>query len=562
MAGENDVLEGGKVESVVEAEGVGERKYITGWRLHVLTFGIALSLFLSTLETTIVSTSLISITNALNGFDQGSWVVTSYMLTYTGFLIIYAKFSDIFGRKPMVLVALLIFTVLSIVCGASQNMLQLHVHVSHIFVDKADRSSIVFRAFQGLGGSGIYAMSMVITPDMIPPEKFGLYMGIISSVFALSSVLGPVLGGVINDRTTWRWVFLLNAPAGSGALALVALILPSNFPHPKLPKRRGFGKVFSKSAFRRLDWRGTGLSLAASVLLVYALQQAGTDFNWNSAKVITTLAISVICWIGFVLWERVIEKHAGGIQEPIFPWRVAKNRAAAGVFLSAFFTGFPFLGAIINLPQRFQIVNGTSATGAGIRLFPMVLTAPLASWFSAVLISVVKIPAFYVLVTACSLQVVGLSLMGTLPTDTMAVSNAQYGYEVIMGMGFGLAITTAIIMVRIVVDAKDQAVVMGAITQIRVLGGTVGLAISATLLSNRVKTRLPEFLNPQELAGLLRSSQALKTFDPEIRDRVRLVYAEAYNQQMILLTGFAAASLLSLGLSFEKKARNLDMAKL
>jgi len=210
----------------------------------------------------------------------------------------------------------------------------------------------VFRAFQGLGGSGIYAMSTVIASEMVPPEKFGMYMGIISAVFALSSILGPVLGGVISGKATWRWVFLLkhppellryrdsiayqcldSAPGGSGALALIALVLPSNFLHLGVLKRRGLGEVFSKSAFRRLDWRGTTLSLAASVLLVYALQEAATDFKWNSGKVISTLVISVLCWVGFVLWERVVEQHAGGIQEPIFPWRVLKNRAAAGVFL-------------------------------------------------------------------------------------------------------------------------------------------------------------------------------------------------------------------------------------
>ena len=116
-------------------------------------------------------------------------------------------------------------------------------------------------------------------------------------------------------------------------MALITLALPSNFPHLKLSKRRSLGEVFSKSAFQRLDWRGTALSLAASILLVYALQEAAADFKWNSGKVISTLVISALCWVGFILWERVVEQHAGGIQEPIFPWRVLKNRAAAGVFL-------------------------------------------------------------------------------------------------------------------------------------------------------------------------------------------------------------------------------------
>lgn len=162
------------------------RQYLKGWRLYVLSFALCLSLFLSTLETTIVSTSLISITNALGPFEQRDWVVTAYLITYTGFLVVYAKFSDIMGRKLLILVAIAFFTVFSIVCGSISNMTQL----------------IVFRSLQGVRASGIYAMVTVIQPEMVPPEKWGNYIAVISLVTVLSSVLGPILGGAINDHSS------------------------------------------------------------------------------------------------------------------------------------------------------------------------------------------------------------------------------------------------------------------------------------------------------------------------------------------------------------------------
>ncbi|KAF5970665.1 major facilitator superfamily transporter [Fusarium coicis] len=166
-----------------------QKVHHTGWRLHALTS----ALLLSTLETTIVSTALVSISivDALQGFNMAGWIVTSYLVTYTGFLIIYSKLSDIFGCKLMLLLAITIFTVFSMACGASDPMVPL----------------IVFRAFQGIGGSGIYSLSTIMLPLIVPPEKYATYISIMSSTFILSSVLGPILGGAITDHTTWRWVF-------------------------------------------------------------------------------------------------------------------------------------------------------------------------------------------------------------------------------------------------------------------------------------------------------------------------------------------------------------------
>ncbi|KAM0244508.1 hypothetical protein ACHAP5_006189 [Fusarium lateritium] len=165
-----------------------EEKYLTGWKLYCLSAALWISLFLSTLETTIVSTSLVSITNALNGFILRDWIVTSYLLTYTGFLVIYAKLSDVFGKKTMLLLAILIFTAFSDLCGAVNNIVDL----------------IILRAFQGIGASGIYAMILAVAPSLVPIGQYAKYMGIMSTIFITASVLSPVLRGVISQHSTWR----------------------------------------------------------------------------------------------------------------------------------------------------------------------------------------------------------------------------------------------------------------------------------------------------------------------------------------------------------------------
>ncbi|KAI0128108.1 major facilitator superfamily domain-containing protein [Hypoxylon sp. NC0597] len=249
------------------------RQYLKGWRLYTLSFALCLSLFLSTLETTIVSTSLISITNALGDFEQRDWVVTAYLITYTGFLVVYAKFSDILGRKLLILIAIAFFTVFSIVCGSISNMIHL----------------IVFRSLQGVGASGIYAMVTVIQPELVPPEKWGNYIAVISLVSVLSSVLGPILGGAINDHSSWRWIFLLNAPGGAVATGLIAFVMPTHFPNLDNPTvRMSFRTKIPRESLRRLDIIGAVLLLFSSALIVFAFEEAGSRYSWKSRSTYAT----------------------------------------------------------------------------------------------------------------------------------------------------------------------------------------------------------------------------------------------------------------------------------
>ncbi|KAK3390170.1 major facilitator superfamily transporter [Podospora didyma] len=514
--------------------------YLTGWRLHALTAGLCLSLLLSTLETTIVSTSLVSIINALQGFSQSGWVVTSYLLTYTGFLITYAILSDILGCKLLLLFAIGLFTIFSIACGVSNSILPL----------------IIFRAFQGMGASGIYSLVTVMTPLMVPPAKYATYIAVFSSVFAISSVLGPLLGGAITDNATWRWVFFLNGPGGALAIALVAVSAPLSFPYK--PRPRFFASLVADRAWKRVGFLGAFTSWAASILLVFALQQAGVAYPWDSGPIVASFVLAGLLWIAFALWERRVSLK-DGVCEPMFHWRMACNRFVLGLLLNAFLTGFPFMAAIINIPQRLQTVNGTTAGEAGLRLLPLVLCSPFATVVAGFLVSKLRVPPLYVLLVGGILQTVGVGLFSSLDNaSSFDIPPSQYGYQVIMGFGFGFNLSTILMMAPLVVEQKDMAVIMGSVTQIRVLGGTIGLAICSALLVNRITSETSEFLSPSQAAALLQSFQSAKLLPPELQHRVRSAFAVAYSQQMRAMLYFCAVSLLSLGLLVERRPRRMS----
>ncbi|KAI9645123.1 hypothetical protein NHQ30_005857 [Ciborinia camelliae] len=220
------------------------------------------------------------------------------------------------------------------------------------------------------------------------------------------------------------------------------------------------------------------------------------------------------------------------------------------------------MAAIINIPQRLQTVNSTTAFGAGIRLLPLLLLSPIASASSGFLMSKLKIPPLYLLITGGCLQVLGVGLFSSLDSANLEIQPAQYGYQVIMGFGFGLSLSTILMMAPLVVQEKDMAnadlraaVTMGSVTQIRVLGGTIGLAICSAILNNHIKAGASKFLSAEQVAALLESFQSVNLLPLEMQLEVRSVYATGYSQQMRVMLYFCVVSLVSLLLLAEKKPR-------
>ena len=281
-------------------------RQLTGWRLVVVEAFLCLGLLLSIVDASIVATALVSIEDYFGEFLESIWVVLSYLLTYMVFALLWGRLSDVLGRKWMVVAAWAIFTAFSLGCGLANSLDQL----------------IAFRALQGVGGSGLYSLCNVLIPEITPRKHFATMSAATGVVFAISSVLGPVLGGVISQDSTWRWIFLLNVPCG--VVALLALVFA--WPNPPNPYPDLSAPL--SALVHHVDFFGTLLLLSFSVLLVFALQQAGAaEFAWDSPAIIVTLAIAGACLLGIAAWIALLDFKKGKIPiNPILPVRVLTNR--------------------------------------------------------------------------------------------------------------------------------------------------------------------------------------------------------------------------------------------
>ncbi|CAD6581346.1 MAG: hypothetical protein ASARMPREDX12_000439 [Alectoria sarmentosa] len=404
-----------------------------------------------------------------------------------------------------------------------------------------------------MGGSGIFSMVLVIAPTLVPREKIGRYMAVISSVFAIASVLGPILGGAITTHSTWRWVFLLNAPAGATAIVLVTIFLPSS---GDLKFAARLSSKFSKASYHRIDILGVLLLLTASVLLVFALEEGGARYSWRSPAIVSTIVLAGASWIAFFCWEYYVDKVESA-QEPILPLRLLKDRVLVGMLSTGFFLGFPFVTIIVNIPQRAQAADGLSPVHAGLALLPLLLCSAFSSALPGTLTLNLKVPHKYILMAGAILELIGVGLSSALPTTTDKIAVRQYGYEALMGVGFGLQMSTLMIFAPLIVKEADLAVTMGAITQIRILGGTVGLAICSTILNDHVRSRLQSLITPSELVDISNSFSAVEALTPAQQAAVRTAFAEGYNKQMQVMIAFSGAGFLTCLLLWEKKARSV-----
>ncbi|KAI8884005.1 MFS general substrate transporter [Backusella circina FSU 941] len=441
-------------------------------RARILTFiGLQLSLFLAALDGTIVSTTLPRIGSEFNKMSIVAWVATSYILTFDAFQPLFSKFSDIFGRKIIVLSGLVLFLIGSVLCGAAQNIIML----------------IVCRAISGIGGAGIFSMVFVIISDLVPLEKRGSYQGIINSVFALSSVFGPLIGGSFTDYVTWRWNFYINLPIG--AIALVILVFFLRIPTPE-------GKLSEK--LKKVDYAGTVIVLAFATLFLLALNFGGQTFPWKSAAVIAPLVISILMIGLLVLVEKKFAK------EPLMPPRLFKNRSVVSVLLTNWFFGIAFFSIVYYLPIYFQVVRNDSATWSGIRLIPMQMVLCTLSTLSGIAISKTGIykPFINVGVALLTLCVGLISLF-----DQTTPFSRVYGTTVIGGAGLGCIFSTAIIALQASVEPKDIAVVTGLGNFSRILGGALGIAISSAVLNSSLTQDLPNVIPYEEAMKVIESSE-------------------------------------------------------
>ncbi len=421
---------------------------LTRRAINLIFVTVMLGILVSALDQTVVSTALPTIVGDLGGGGHVSWVATSYILTETIATVLAGKLGDLFGRKQVFQVSMVIFIVGSALSGLAGSMTTL----------------IIWRALQGIGAGGLTVTATALIGDVIPLRERGKYQGALGAVFGVTTVVGPLLGGVFTDDLSWRWVFYINVPIGVVVIALAAWTIPSV---------RAAGRPV-------IDYLGVAFVAVGAGGLVLATSLGGNSFAWSSPTIIAMYAVSVVAVIGFVF----VELRA---REPILPMRLFRDPVFSVVMVLAFSVGFTLLGSITFLPTYLQYVKGVSATVSGLRTLPLVVGLLITSISTGVLVG--RTGRYKIFpVTGFFVMAVGLYLLSRLTPETgfWVMSGSMF----VLGIGIGLAMQVLTIIVQNTARYEDLGVATSAVTFFRTLGSSFGTAVFGAIYSNGLTSRL------------------------------------------------------------------------
>jgi EmrB/QacA subfamily drug resistance transporter len=427
---------------------------LTHKEIVLILIGLMAGMFLSALDQSVVGSAMRTIADDLKGLELQAWTTTAYLITSTIATPIYGKLGDIFGRRRMFLIAISLFIAGSVACGFAMDMYQL----------------AGFRAFQGLGAGGLFALAITVLSDIVSPRERARYQGYILAVFASSSVLGPVVGGLFAGANEilwvdgWRWVFLINIPVGAIALYLVWRFL--HVPHTPIN--------------HRIDWWGaTTVILAVVPILLVA--ENGREWGWDQPISIGMYVTGVVGIVAFIIAER-----AAG-DEAILPLKLFKSNAFTMSTIVGVIVGVGMFGGMMTLPLLLQIVNGATPTEAGLLMLPMVAGMMTASIVSGQVTSRTgKYKMF--LISGTAFLTAGYAYMFTYTYD-QPMWQVSIGM-IVIGMGLGQLMQTLTLVAQNAVPASDIGVATSSATFFRQMGGTLGVAIFISILFNSLPDKI------------------------------------------------------------------------
>ena len=488
-----------------------------GRQLGLVLGALMLGMLLAALDQTIVATALPTIVGDLGGASHLSWIVTAYLLASTASTLLWGKLGDMYGRKRLFQAAIVIFLVGSALSGLSESMGEL----------------IAFRAIQGIGGGGLMIGAQTIVGDVVAPANRGRYQGLFGAVFGVTSVLGPLAGGLLVDHASWRWVFYINLPLGVIALLVTGAFLPAT--------QRRVSHV--------IDYLGATLMAAGTTCLVLMTSLGGTTYAWESPQIVTLGVAGVALLALFVAAERRAE-------EPILPLRLFKNRVFAVSSALGFVVGFAMFGAITFLPVYLEIVKGVDATAAGLRLLPLMVGLLLTSLSSGQLISRTGHYKIFPIV-GTALMTIGLLLLSRLEPDTSWLAVSLYMF--VFGMGLGSVMQVTVIATQNAVAYKDLGAATSGVTYFRSMGGSFGTTVFGSIFSSRLTATLALYLGgmalPAGVSSETLSPDALTRLPPAAHDAVIHAYADALQTVFLVAAPVAAFAFLISWLLPELKLR-------
>lgn len=451
---------------------------LTQRQIYVVFAGVTAAMGLSALDGTIVTTALATIVGDLGGLKYYAWIGTSYMLTSTVATPLFGKLSDIYGRRRLFHIAILTFLLGSIICGVSQTMWQL----------------VVARGIQGIGGGGLFSLSFAIIGDVVPPRERGRYVGFITSIFTVSSVIGPLIGGFIVDNTSWRWIFLINLPIGCVAL----IVTNKAFKFPFIAKKQ------------KIDYIGATLLVFTVSCLILGLSWTGGTYGWISLPTLSLLVASVLsAWI-FLRWEQRVE-------EPIIPLHLANVDVIRAIMPMMIFTGAVFYGANSFMPLYLQGVTGVSATNSGLLLVPLAIAVAITA-------NVVgRITTRTGTYKAWPPVGAALTLIGFVMASMLGSSHGYLylamGASFFIGAGMGAILPITTLAVQNAVESHDMGSASSVVIFMRQLGGAIGLAIYGAIFTAQITGNID--------MQLVQAPRKIKALPSPMREEALTVFAHA-----------------------------------
>ena len=482
-------------------------------QIMVIMSGLMMGMFLASLDQTIVSTALPTIVGDFHRSDLLSWVITAYLLASTASTPLWGKAGDLYGRKRVFQLAIVVFLAGSVLCGLSQNMYEL----------------ISFRGLQGIGGGGLISLVFAIVGDVIPPRQRGRYQGYFGAVFGVSSVVGPLAGGFFVDSLSWRYIFYINLPLGIAALVVTNRVL-------RLPVRKREVKI---------DWWGALLLVAGVSSILLATQSGGTDYPWASIQIVGLFALGGLFLIGFAVRERLAP-------EPILPLELFRMRIFSVANIVSFVSGIAMFGALAFLPQYMQLVHGVSATMSGLLLLPLLLGLLVMSISSGRYISRTGNYRWFPLVGTI-LVTVGLILLTRVGAHTSLII---VGVDIlIFGAGLGLFMQVLTLVVQNSVPMRQMGVATSSVTFFRSMGGAIGASALGAILTARLAYELPRYVPKADLAGggdkvtqLVQSPDtldALKHSNPALHEGIIQAYAHSIDRLFLVAVPVSVLSVIA-----------------
>ncbi|MGA0567718.1 MDR family MFS transporter [Rathayibacter sp. KR2-224] len=426
----------------------GSKPIMTHRQILLVIYGLMAGMFLSSLDQTIVGTAIRTIGDDLHGLDQQAWVTTAYLITSTITVPLYGKLSDVFGRRPLFIFGIVVFIVGSLLSSFSTSMLML----------------AAFRAFQGLGAGAMMSLPLAIMGDILAPRERAKYQGYFFAVFGISTVIGPLVGGLFAGASQilwvdgWRWVFLINVPVG-----IIALLMVIAFLHlPKVAKRLK----------PRIDWWGATSVIVALVPLLLVAEQ-GRTWGWTSFASIACYVIGAVGVVAFLVIESLMKDDA------IIPMKLFRSGTFSMATVLGVLVGFGMFGAMLTIPLYLQIVVGLSPTASGFALIPMVVGLMIAALSSG---QITARTGHYRIfpITGTLFTAIGFVFLTFLKYDS-PLWFLMVGIFII-GLGLGQLMQTLVLASQNSVKATDMGVASSAATFFRQIGGTLGTAIMLSVL--------------------------------------------------------------------------------